>query len=60
MSRIKRGDLVVNVSTGPRHPAQGIGLVVGDGPRGSLPPLVRVYWHGRFVNWFANGIKKIT
>ena len=67
VNRIKRGDLVVNMSQRPPvvllKKSSGLrrrlGLILGDGPRGVLPPLVRVYSFGEIVNWYAKDVTKI-
>ena len=60
---MKRGDLVVNTNTrvsSPRSSRIEIGLILGDGPRGVLPPLVRVYRLGAIENWHINEIECLT
>jgi len=60
---MKRGDLVVNTASRqacPRHSTIEVGLILGDGPRGVLPPLIRVYRAGTIENWYINEIEYLS
>ena len=59
---MKRGDLVVNtkMDRSAGSPAPQIGLILGDGPYGVLPPLVRVYRDGFILHWSVNELERLN